>query len=314
MTVATMEEARPETWQIGDEPGTLTFAEAVPRFLDYLASYKGCAPGTLEAYGRDLEKFRQFLHRQFNPIPRPAEITRRIVIQYAVSLSDSAPITVRRRIAVLASFYSFLENVGCVSEKPTRRVPLPKLRYLVTTVLSEEEAHRLIAAADTPLMRCLVVLLLSTGIRRSEATQIDLEDLDLDNQQLLIHGKGAKERMVPLNELAVEAIRHLLAHRGNSESRRLFLNQKGIPIRSDTINFLLERLVERAELARTDITPHRLRHTFATHLIRNSVDVKTVQELLGHSDMRTTSRYLHSDTRTKQAAVKTLTGLVQPDR
>jgi integrase/recombinase XerD len=176
-------------------------------------------------------------------------------------------------------------------------------------------AQQLIAAADTPWTRAMVVLLLSTGIRRSEAVTITLDDLNLEERQLLIRGKGDKERVVPLTDQVVEAIQAYLPHRTKTESRHLFVSAwKGRPIHGRCINRMLKIVVGKAGLAGQGITPHKLRHTFATHLIRNGVDVRTVQELLGHSELETTAKYLHSDTKTKQAAVGKLNGLLGEEK
>jgi integrase/recombinase XerD len=140
---------------------------------------------------------------------------------------------------------------------------------------------------------------------------ITLDDLNLEERQLLIRGKGDKERVVPLTDQAVEAIQAYLPHRTKSESRHLFVSAwKGHPIHGRCINRMLKIVIEKAGLAGQGITPHKLRHTFATHLIRNGVDIRTVQELMGHSELETTAKYLHSDTRTKQAAVGKLNGLL----
>jgi len=234
------------------------------------------------------------------------------VIQYAVSLSHWSPVTVRSKLACLSSFFGFLQDMGYIQGNPARRLPLPKTEQLVPVTLSQEEARQLVAAAGRPWTRCLIVLLLTTGMRRSEAVSIALEDVDLENGQLLVHGKGSKERTVPLTQEAVAAIHHYLKHRKKTICQRLFVSQTEEPIQGRVVNRILNRVVARAELKGRGITPHTLRHTFATHLIPNGTDIRTVQELLGHSDIQTTARYLHSDTRTKQAAVGKLRGLLGP--
>jgi site-specific recombinase XerD len=297
------------------EPGPqahLTFAEAVPKFLDYLASYRSYSPMSVRAYGTDLRMFREFLTETVDALPAPGEITRQMVVQFAVSLSGRAPLTVRRKLACLSSFFSFLQDMGYVQGNPARGLPLPKVEQLVPVTLTEEDAHRLVAVADRPWHRCLVILLLTTGMRRTEVAEITLEDIDLENGQLLVHGKGAKERTVPLTPEAVQAIQHYLAHRRQTISHRLFVSQTGQPIHGRVINRMLKRLLGKAGLAGQGITPHKLRHTFATTLVQNGVDIRTVQELLGHSDLQTTARYLHSDTRTKQTAVAKLRKLLGP--
>ena len=153
------------------------------------------------------------------------------------------------------------------------------------------------------------------GFGRSEAAAITLEDLDLEHGQLLVRGKGAKQRVVPLAPLVVQAIREYLLCRPKTDSNHLFVSRvEGHAIHGRVVNRMLNRMLQEAEsheegLAGQGITPHQLRHTFATHLIRNGVDIRTVQELLGHSELETTAKYLHSDARTKQAAVEKLVGL-----
>jgi site-specific recombinase XerD len=284
--------------------------QAAAMFLEYMRSYRSCSPLSVQAYRRDLRKFQQFLVSRPGPLPAPAAITRQLVIQYAVSLSHWSPVTVRSKLACLSSFFGFLQDMGYISGNPAKRLPLPKLEQHVPVTLSEEQAQQLLAAAELPWHRCLLVLLLATGIRRSEAVQISLEDVDLTHRQLLVHGKGAKQRILPLTRSAVAAIQEYLPHRPPTSSRRLFVNPRGQSLRGDVINAALHEILEQAGLAGQGITPHKLRHTFATQLIHKGVDVRTVQELLGHADLGTTARYLHSDVRTKLAAVGRLTGLL----
>ena len=299
-----------EETQPGAAGDAITFAEAVPKFLEYLGSYRSYSPSTVDAYARDLELFQEFLRSGSGSLPHPGDVVRETVVQFAVSLSGKAPFTVRRKLACLSSFFGFLQDMGYIQGNPARRLPLPKTELLVPVTLSQQEAQQLVAAADRPWTRCLVILLLTTGMRRSEAVGITLEDIDLDNGQLLVHGKGSKERTVPLTQEATEAIRHYLKRRKKTDCQRLFVSQMGEAIQGRIVNRILNRVVAQAGLKGRGITPHTLRHTFATHLIRNGTDIRTVQELLGHSDIQTTARYLHSDTRTKQTAVNKLAGLL----
>jgi site-specific recombinase XerD len=288
------------------------FDEAVEMFLDYIRSYRGYSGLTTSAYATDLRMFRDFVEARSGTIPQPDDITREMIIQFGVSLKGAAPLTVRRKYACLSSFFGFLQDMGHAKHNPARRLPLPKVSQNLPVCLSPEQAQRLIEAATRPWSKAMIVLLLSTGIRRSEAIGITLDDLDLDNRQLLVHGKGSKERVVPLNESAAEAIREYLSHRLSTGSRHLFVSREGNPLACRAVNRMVARAIRRAGLEGHGITPHKLRHTFATHLIRNGVDVRTVQELLGHSDLETTAKYLHSDTRTKHAAVAGLSGLLGP--
>jgi len=294
----------------------ITFSQAVPRFLEYVRSYRSYSPTTVRAYATDLRQFQDFLTRELGHLPNPQELTREQVIQFGVSLSGRAPLTIRRKLACLSSFFGFLSDLGLIVGNPARRLPLPKTVQPVPICLTEEQAQRLLEAAHTPWHRALIAVLLFTGLRRSEAVAITLEDLDLEKGQLLVHGKGSKDRVVPLTPLVVQAIQHYLERRPQTDSHRLFLSRiGGHPIAGRVVNRMLVRVLHEAQLDKEGITPHKLRHTFATHLIRSGVDVRTVQELLGHADIQTTARYLHSDTRTKQAAVGRLTtlfGVPQP--
>ena len=291
--------------------GDISYDQAAEEFLEYVRHYRGYAASTVLAYSIDLRKFREFLESRLGRVPSPAEIKREQIIQFGVSLKGAAPLTLRRKYACIASLFGFLQDMGYVQANPAHRLPLPKVTQPVPVFLSEETAQQLIAAARKPWQKALVILLLSTGIRRTEVVTITLEDLDLEQRQVLIRGKGGKERVVPLAEQAVEAIREYLKHRVKTTSRHLFVSANGgHAIQGRIVNRILNRIIRRAGLEDQGITPHKLRHTFATHLIRNGADVRTVQELLGHADIQTTARYLHSDTRTKQSAVGRLGGLL----
>ena len=305
MAVATTIDERPWT-----EEHAIAFDEAVPMFLEYILSYRGCSPMTMIAYRDDLRKFRAFLEKRYGRASAPDEITREMVIQFGFSLKGAAPLTVRRRYGCLASFFGFLEDMDYIRKSPARRLPLPKVPLTVPVYLSAGQAQRLIEAADKPWPRALIVTLLSTGIRCSETVGISLDDLDSENRQLLINGKGSKQRVVPLHDGAVAAISDYLVNRPQTTSHRLFVSRKGNPLLRWAVNRILDRVVRAAGLEGQGITPHKLRHSFATHLIRNGVDVRTVQELLGHADLQSTAKYLHSDTRTKQAAVAKLSAVL----
>ena len=294
-----------------------SYDDAVKEFLTYIRDYRSFSGLTVRAYGTDMRMLRAFLEQRLGRVPNPPEIKREMIVQFGVSLRKPAPLTLRRKYACISSFFGFLQDMGYAQSNPARRLPLPRVSEHVPVYLTEEMAQQLIAAADTPWTKAAVVLLLSTGIRRSEAVGVTLDDIDLEKRQLLIRGKGDKERVVPLTDQVVEAIQAYLPYRTKTQSRHLFVSAwKGHPIHGRCINRMLKIVIEKAGLEGQGITPHKLRHTFATHLIRNGVDIRTVQELLGHSEIETTARYLHSDTKTKQAAVGKLNGLFgvqQPD-
>jgi site-specific recombinase XerD len=284
------------------------FDDAVAAFLDYLSAYRGYSIHTVKAYARDLREFRRFLSQRYPGADHHDHVRREMMVQFALSLKGQAPLTVRRKLTAIASFYHYLQDTGHAVLNPARGLPLPKVAQCFPTCLTAEQAGVLLEAAHTPWHRAMIALLLFAGLRRSEAAAITLDDLDLENAQLLVRGKGAKQRVVPLTPLVVEAIHEYLPCRPQTESQHLFVSRVGgHPLHARVAGRMLQHVLQRAGLGEEHITPHRLRHTFATHLIRNGVDVRTVQELLGHADLQTTARYLHSDTRTKQAAVGKLT-------
>jgi site-specific recombinase XerD len=280
------------------------FEEAVAGVLDYLSSYRGYSIHTVKAYARDLRELRRFLAARYPNVDSPDDVQRQMVVQFALGLAGQAPLTMRRKLTAIASFYHYLQDTGHAVANPARGLPLPKVAQCFPTCLTAEQARALLEAAHTPWHRAMIALLLFAGLRRSEVAAITLDDVDVENAQLLVRGKGAKQRVVPLTPFLVEAIREYLRCRPDTDSRHLFVSRVGgRPIAGRVTNRMLTRVLEKAGLGQHGITPHALRRTFATHLIRNGVDVKTVQELLGHADLQTTARYLHSDTRTKQAAV-----------
>ena len=289
-------------------------AAKIEQFLEYQRSYRSHSPLTVSTYRCDLGQFCNWLSSRLGHLPEPNAITRELVMQYAVTLSGRAAATVCRKVTVLSVFFGFLMDLGELNTNPARRIPLPKPAGRIPNAISEEEAQRLICAASSPFERAMLLLMLTAGLRRSEVGAIRLEDANLENQALLVRGKGAKQRMVPLMPQTAEAIRGYLAARPNVDQPYLFLSPQGQRLANDYLNRTLRRILARAGLAKR-ITPHMLRHTFATHLVRNGVDVRTVQELLGHADLETTANYLHSDTRAKQTAVSfiaTLTGPANP--
>jgi len=299
--------------ETGAEEGA-AFDAAVTEFLSYLQGYRHYSPWTVGAYGIDLRGFRAFLLEHEGRVPAPAEITRPQVVAWGLKLRGMKPLTIRRKYACLSSFFRFLQDMGSCHSNPAHRLPLPKVSKNLPVVLSPEHVQALLGAAETPRDRLLLLLLLSTGLRRSEAAGITLDHVDLEHRQLRVRGKGNKERMVPLTPEVVEAIRQHLAWREPTQCNQLFISSvTGEALTGGGVYKVIRPLLRRAGLDGQGITPHKLRHTFATHLVRNGVDVKTVQELLGHNDLSTTAKYLHSDGQAKQAAVARLNGLLGMD-
>ena len=287
------------------ESERMTLREAAAAFLVYLRDYRRRRPLTVEAYGRDLEGFLGFV--QSYGIESPRQVSRHVVLEYARSL-PLAPRTVRRRLACISSLFGFLMQVEAVQANPVHGVPLPSVPSNLPRALSQEQVAAVLEAAKPGFERCILIVLLTTGLRRSELCDICLSDLNLPESQLLVRGKGTKERMVPLEAEAKAAITSYLRERNGSTSQQLFLNSLGRPLRAQVVNMLTRRLAARVGF---EVTPHMLRHTFATHLARDGVDLETVRDLLGHASLATTAIYTRSDMRTKVAAVARLGKLVR---
>jgi len=158
----------------------LSYDDTVREFLSYLTDYRSFSPLTVRAYGIDMRMLREFLKHRPGRVPSPTEITREMIVQFGVSLRKPAPLT-RRKYACISSFFGFLQDVGYAHSNPARRLPLPRVSEYVPMFLTEEMAQQLIAAADTPWTRAMVLLLLSTGIRRSEAVGITLHNVTPDD-------------------------------------------------------------------------------------------------------------------------------------
>jgi len=293
---------------VEDTTQRTVFEDKVQQFLEYQRSYRSHSPLTVSTYRCDLNQFCRWLVGRLGDLPEPNAITRELVMQYAVTLSGRAAATVCRKITVLSVFFGFLMDLGELGTNPARRIPLPKPAGRIPNAISEDEARQLIGAAESPFERAMLLLMLTAGLRRSEVGAIRLEDVKLDHGLLLVRGKGAKQRMVPLMPQTAQAIRDYLAVRPEADQPCLFLSPQSQRLANDFLNRTLRRILARAGLAKR-ITPHMLRHTFATHLVRNGVDVRTVQELLGHADLETTANYLHSDTRAKETAVGLIASL-----
>jgi len=280
--------------------------EAVCAFLSYLTGYRRCTEYTAKVYGADLRLFFAFLGAG-NGIapPSPAEVTRQDVMAFVSSQSHLSGSTVCRKVAAISSFYRWLQDTGQVAGNPTRGIPLPQKRQRVPETLATGEFARILHQARRPWLRCALVLLAQTGIRRGELLGMKLIDIDLEVGSLLVHGKGDKERMVPLSAEARAAIREYLPTRARWGGSTLLVNTQGRPIIPNTLFRSLRDACWRAGIVKP-IHPHMLRHTFASDLVRNGVDVRTVQELLGHESLQTTARYLHSDVESKRRAVEGL--------
>ena len=206
--------------------------------------------------------------------------------------------TVLRKIASLRSFASFLLEQGQLERNPFKLLPAPKRERILPKFLSVEETERLLdtaahskhfAARD----KALFELMYSSGLRRSEVTGLRVKDIDFFNGIVKVFGKGSKERLVPVTDAALDALKTYLACRKNPQpDDALFLNKNGKPLTGDGLAYIFKNTAIASHLARK-VTPHSLRHSFATHLLNNGCDLRSLQEMLGHKSLAATQVYTH---------------------
>lgn len=271
-------------------------------FLNYLTVEKGLSPNTLEAYGRDLSRYVGFLLEK--EALRPDQVTAILVLDFLGSLKKSglSSRSRARTLVALRTFHRFLLAEGYASDNPTGQIQAPRTLNNLPKTLSPEEVERLLAApvGDSGLDqrdRAMFDLLYATGLRVSELVGLKVSDLQLDVGYLTAYGKGGKQRIVPMGESALDELRHyldrgrLILDKGKGNSI-LFLNRSGNGLTRQGFWKIIKRRALQAGI-RKNITPHTLRHSFATHLLDNGADLRAVQTMLGHADISTTQIYTH---------------------
>jgi integrase/recombinase XerC len=265
-------------------------------FLQYLEVERGASPHTVRNYRADLREFTAFARR--SGVRGPAQADAPLVRAYLAWLHRRglSKATIARRLATVRSCLRFLARRGVIEINPARQVKSPRLGRRLPSFLPKDEAAALLDQSPEPSEsglrdRALLELLYATGLRVSECCGLDLEDLDRGQGTVRVLGKGGKERVVPVGEVALQALDAYLAARGLA-SGPLFTNARGGRLTARSIHRIVRRLACRAGLPMR-VTPHTLRHTFATHMLGEGADLRLIQELLGHSRLSTTQRYTH---------------------
>lgn len=276
----------------------------VDAFLEMMAVERAAARNTLTAYEKDLADARLFLAGRGDLDQAGAEE----VEAYFLDLGERglSPATAARRRSALRQFYRFVLGEGWRADDPSRRVEAPKAGRPLPKILSREEMTRLIAAAGARdggqglRLACMVELLYASGLRISELLNLSLAALARDPAFLMVKGKGGKERLAPLNDAARAAVKAYLAARpgflpkGVKDSPWLFPSRgKGGRLTARRVSQLLEEAAVAAGIDRERVSPHVLRHAFATHLLEGGADLRVIQTLLGHADIATTQIYTH---------------------
>ena len=265
--------------------------QIIGEYLEYLELEKGLAQNTLDAYRRDLSEFAK-------NIDNIDSVNRMTINGFIRTLREKklAPTSVIRKIASIRGFFKWAYSSGLIKQNPASTLEQPKVPQRLPKVITIKEVEELLHENLTPLEHVIMELLYSCGLRVSELVNLKLTDIDLASKYVRCFGKGSKERIIPMGEIAKQVIkeylpqRDLLLKKYNLSTKRLFILPNGRLInRQDVYNLIHER----GKLIHKNISPHTLRHSFATHLLENGADLRVVQELLGHSDVSTTQLYTH---------------------
>lgn len=280
------------------------FTQKLNMFVEYLQIEKNASPLTVKYYQNDLQSYFNFLYSE--GIQSVNDVDDKVVRLYLTTLYDQqlSRRSVSRKVSSMRSFYRFLEREGLLTANPLAQVTLPKLEKTLPGFLYKEELEKLFEANDmtTPTGQrdqAILEILYGTGIRIAECRGLRLSDIDFAIGTILVRGKGFKERYVPFGkfaEIAMETYiqegRNQLLKNKNEQTDYLFLNARGNPLTERGIRYILNKVVKKAALT-VNVHPHKLRHTFATHMLNEGADLRIVQELLGHESLSTTQIYTH---------------------
>jgi tyrosine recombinase XerC len=271
-------------------------------FLEHLRHSRNASPHTISSYRIDLEQLAAYLEaRRISSLRRVDHVVLRGFLHDLAS-ARLAKSSVARKLAALRSFFQYGRKQGWVDDNPAKVVSTPKLDHPVPEFLSEDEMERFLDRPDSAGVlglrdRAILELFYAAGIRLSELVGIDLADLNLEDRMLRVRGKGKKERLVPFGGKAADCLAAYLQIRptllaGDFGEEAVFLNYRGTRISPRSVERLVDKYI-RLSLLRRGVSPHALRHSFASHLLGRGADLRVIQELLGHESLGTTQKYTH---------------------
>lgn len=270
---------------------------ALTDFLDHLRSERGLSPSTIESYGRDIAAFSAHFQAEGETSLQEATAESIYAFLHHLKAKEYASSSLSRMLIAIKVFFRFLKKEGAIAQDIAKHFETPKIWQLIPESLSLEEMEALLRQPEDKDAagardKAMLELLYATGMRVSELCALRISDLSDDFVK--VFGKGRKERLIPVGKAALAAIDHyLLHHRGKAESSEpLFLSRKGKPISRVWVWSRIKAYAKAAGI-RKSVSPHTLRHSFATHLLENGADLRLIQELLGHEDISTTDRYTH---------------------
>jgi integrase/recombinase XerD len=272
--------------------------DLIREYLSFLQVEKGLAKNSVESYERDLAKLRVWSEKNNFEI---VNLTRQDLREWMIDLAGAklSENSKRRLISALRGFYKFLQSDGHIKKNPAEDLIAPQKRSYLPNFLNQTDIESLLAVPDVSTEiglrdKAILELMYACGLRVSEAVELKMSDMDVELGILTCKGKGSKTRRVPIGKSAIEWLNNYLIVRRakeNIEISNIFVTFLGRPINRQTIFLFIKEYAEKIGLE--DVSPHTLRHSFATHLIQNSADVRSVQQLLGHTDISTTQIYTH---------------------
>ena len=276
--------------------------DALEDYFHFLQIERGLSENTLNSYRRDLKDYTNFLMKKLE-VKSWNTVTRMEIVHFLYALKDEgkSTSTISRHISSIRSFHQFLVREKIVNQDASLHIETPKKERKLPDVLSQQEVEKLLSIqTQTPLSyrnKAMLELMYATGLRVTELVTLKVSDLHLTMGFVQCFGKGSKERIVPIGDVAIHAIEQYLQHaRGkllkNNSNPTLFLNQHGRPLTRQGFWKILKKIALEVGIIK-EITPHTLRHSFATHLLENGADLRIVQEMLGHEDISTTQIYTH---------------------
>ena len=269
----------------------------IAEYLEYLQAERGLSQNTLDAYRRDLTSFCSFLFQE-DTIDEISQIKRIHINLYIKELHDKnyTPTSVTRKLAAIRGWFRWLSANEIISSDPSLSIELPKLTKKLPKVLSIEEIENILKSNLNTTESVIIELLYGAGLRVSELVNLEINNIDLSSRYVRCTGKGSKERIIPIGEKAKKAVQKYLKYREiiekkyKPDTKQFLLKDNGhLMTRQDIYVFIRKQ----GELLKKHISPHTLRHSFATHMLENGADLRVVQELLGHSDVSTTQLYTH---------------------
>jgi len=296
-----------------DKKDKSTWGKAIDDYRGYVRLERGLSSNSIEAYMRDLGKLHNYIEAN-HPATAPTEVKQAQIEQFMGSLFDGgvSKSSQARILSGIKSFYNFMLHTDRMESTPTELIDMPRTSRTLPDTLSYREIERIFATIDLsrPLghrNRAIIEVLYSCGLRVSELVNLQMSDLFLNDSMIRITGKGNKQRLVPISDRAAELLKLYLEARRqtkieNNHASYVFLNQRGKKLTRVMIFNIIKEAASKAGIDKT-ISPHTLRHSFASHLVQGGADIRMVQQMLGHESVITTQVYTHLDMRDLEGAV-----------